>query len=184
MQQARYSPNNRGHFGLASMYYTHFTSPIRRYPDLIVHRILQQTLSTKNNIQAEEGADNPEKIKADATFLSERERLAITAERDIHDRLRTFYMEQFIGDSFEGIISGVTSQALFVEIVEPYVQGSIGVEELKDDYYIFDDKKYRLIGEISMNTYQIGDEIKVTLVGVNKVRSRIHFIPHSEELSD
>lgn len=174
MQQARYAPGNAGHFGLAATDYTHFTSPIRRYPDLHVHRTLARLLKErKKGIRFKPLAK--EKLQEAGTFLSSRERTAIDAERDIHNRLKVYYMEQFIGDSFDGIISGVTGSALFVEIFSPFVSGSIDVEELKDDIYLYDSKRHQLIGDVGLKTYQIGDLITVRLIGVDKVRYRINF---------
>lgn len=174
MQQARYSPENKEHFGLAATDYTHFTSPIRRYPDLHVHRRLMHLIRQKKS-GLKLRAPSKEQLIQWGTFLSARERTAITAERDINDRLKIFFMEKYIGDSFEAIISGVTSSALFIEITEPFVNGSIAIEELKSDYFLHDSKRHRLIGDTSMKTYQIGDAISVKLVNVDKQRKRLNF---------
>lgn len=174
MQQARYAPGNAGHFGLAATDYTHFTSPIRRYPDLHVHRTLARLLKEKKKgIRFRPPAK--EKLQESGTFLSSRERTAIDAERDIHNRLKVFFMEQFIGESFDGIISGVTGSALFVEIFSPFVSGSIALEELKNDIYLYDSRRHQLIGDVGLKAYQIGDLITVKLIGVDKVRHRINF---------
>ena len=174
MQQARYSPENKEHFGLAATDYTHFTSPIRRYPDLHVHRRLMHLIRQKKSGLKLRAPSKEQLIQA-GTFLSARERTAITAERDINDRLKIFFMEKYIGDSFEAIISGVTSSALFIEITEPFVNGSIAIEELKSDYFLHDSKRHRLIGDTSMKTYQMGDTISVKLVSVDKQRKRLNF---------
>ncbi len=174
MQQARYSCDNKGHFGLAATDYTHFTSPIRRYPDLHVHRTLMQILEqgkTGKKIKTPQ----KEQLKEVGIYLSARERTAIDAERDIHSRLKVFFMERFIGDTFEAIISGVTASALFIEVIEPFVSGAIPIEELKDDYYLHDPKRHHLIGDTSLKTYQIGDIIKVKLASVDKTRYRLNF---------
>lgn len=174
MQQARYSPGNQGHFGLAATDYTHFTSPIRRYPDLHVHRTLMKLLqSKKKGIKHKEPAQ--EQLNKSGTYLSSRERTAIDAERDIHDRLKIFFMEKFIGDNFKAIISGVTGSALFVEVLSPFVSGSIGLEELKDDFYIYDHKHHRLIGDVGLKIYQLGDLVTVKLLGVDKQKHRLNF---------
>ncbi len=167
MQQARYSATNVGHFGLAATDYTHFTSPIRRYPDLIVHRQLLQLL--QNSRQEKQS------FTETAEFLSVRERTAVMAERDMTDRLKIGYMQHRIGDSFDATISGVTENALYVEIQDICISGSISVELLGDDYFIYDKKNYRLFGEISAKTYQIGDMIQVKVVDVDILSKKIFF---------
>lgn len=173
MQQARYDSNNLGHFGLAATDYTHFTSPIRRYPDLIVHRLLSAKLK-KGSLP--ESADH-ERLSEQATHLSKRERVAINGEREMADRLKVFYMEQFIGEDFQAVISGVNEGVIFVELIDLFVSGSIDISLLNDDYYLYDIKRHRFIGEISGKAYQLGDEIKVTLLGVDRRRWRIYFAP-------
>lgn len=176
MQQARYATDNVGHFGLAATDYCHFTSPIRRYPDLVVHRNLTSLLAST----ADKGGDAEKERKADAAnHLSARERVAVDAERDITDRLKVNFMKKHIGDSFEGIISGVNNFAFFVELLEQFVSGSVPLAKLTDDYYIFDPIHHRVVGELSHKIFQIGDIVRVTLVDVDSVRNRIHFIPES-----
>lgn len=176
MQQARYDSVNVGHFGLAATDYTHFTSPIRRYPDLLVHRFLQSMLDKR-----EEGSTpGQESIAEMAKHLSGRERAAVTAEREMADRLKIFFMEQFIGESFAAVISGVSESVLFVELIDMFVSGSIDITALTDDYYLYDLKRYRLIGEITAKTYQLGDVLKVTLIDVDHRRKRINFAPTQE----
>ncbi|MCP4341784.1 MAG: ribonuclease R [Desulfobulbaceae bacterium] len=173
MQQAQYSAKNVGHFGLAAADYTHFTSPIRRYPDLIVHRELLRLLS-ENSQQKLPHAKQPS-FNDSGVFLSARERTAIKAERDMNDRLKIGYMKKRIGDSFNAIISGVTENTLYVEVQELCISGSVPVEFLPDDYYIFDKKNYRLFGEITAKTYQIGDLIRVTVTAADNLSKRILF---------
>jgi ribonuclease R len=173
MKQAQYSAKNVGHFGLASGNYTHFTSPIRRYPDLIVHRELLRLLSESS--QLKEQHNKPPSFNNSGVFLSARERTAIKAERDMNDRLKIGYMKDRIGDSFDAIISGVTENALYVEVQELCISGSVAVEYLPDDYYIFDKKNYRLFGDITAKTYQIGDIIRVTVVNADSLSKRILF---------
>ncbi|WP_457575423.1 ribonuclease R [Desulfomarina sp.] len=173
MKQARYSPENIGHFGLASQNYTHFTSPIRRYPDLLVHRKLMAALLKDDGTTTQ----NITHLQKKADFLSGRERTAVKAEREMTERLKVRYMGRRIGEKFQAIISGVTDFAMFVELKESGISGSIGLENLKDDYYLFDDKNHRLIGEISGNIYRIGDSIDIRLLDVDYTRNRIHFIP-------
>ncbi len=172
MQQARYDMRNVGHFGLAATDYTHFTSPIRRYPDLLVHRALYDFISrskeNKKNLSVE-------KLKVIGPFLSTRERVAVNAEREMNDRLKVRYMQDKIGESFDGVISGVNSFAFFVELLELFISGSVAIGELRDDYYIYDQKQHRLMGERSGKMYRIGDRVRVTLLDVDQRKNRINF---------
>ncbi len=174
MQQAKYSPVNQGHFGLAATNYTHFTSPIRRYPDLHVHRVLSALLQQKKQGTTTR-SEKSIKLQQIGQLLSQKERTAIDAEREMHDRLKIAFMEQFIGETFEAIVSGVSQSVLFIELLSPFVSGSIGIEELQDDYYICDSKNYRLIGDVGLKIYQIGDLLTAKLINVNKVRRRLNF---------
>jgi len=173
MKQAQYSAKNVGHFGLAADDYTHFTSPIRRYPDLVVHRELLKQLT--NSSQPKQPKKEQSYFQEAAEFLSGRERTAVMAERDMNDRLKIGYMKNHLGDSFEAIISGVTENALYLEIQELCISGSIPVEFLGDDYFFWDKKNYRLFGEISNKTYQIGDTVQVTVVYVDILSKKIQF---------
>ena len=175
MQQARYSPGNVGHFGLATELYCHFTSPIRRYPDLIVHRLLCWLLD-----QNAKGEDPPATSPADSLaengrHLSERERLAISSERDMSDRLKLQYMAKRVGETFEGVISGVSNKLIFVELVDIPVGGAISLGSLTDDYYILDEKKHRFIGDISGRVLQVGNLVHVVLTDVDRYQNRIFF---------
>ncbi len=173
MKQAQYSSDNVGHFGLASADYTHFTSPIRRYPDLIVHRTL---LGLIEKPLRKKQADPPHpSFKEAGEFLSARERTAIMAERDMQERLKITYMQNRLGDSFDAIISGVSDTALFLDIPEHCISGSLAVERLTDDYYILDNKNHRLFGEITAKTYRIGDPLRVVLTDVDHYRRRVNF---------
>ena len=176
MQQARYSPDNVGHFGLAATDYTHFTSPIRRYPDLLVHRALESLLkgsTEKKNILPEKQMS----LKDVGQFLSTRERVAISAEREMNDRLKLHFMENRIGETFDAVISGVNNFAFFVELLELFVSGAVAVSQLTDDYYLFDIKHHRLIGESTAKIYQVGQQLQVTVLNVDKSRNRINFVP-------
>jgi len=173
MKQAQYAAENVGHFGLASTDYTHFTSPIRRYPDLIVHRTLLRLLTQPTGKKAKDTTHMS--YKEAGEFLSARERTAISAERDMHERLKVAYMQKHIGDSFDAIISGVNESALFLEIPDHCLSGSLAVDRLTDDYYLLDSKNHRLFGEITAKIYRIGDPIRVVLTDVNPARRRINF---------
>jgi ribonuclease R len=172
MQRARYSPENVGHFGLAAPYYTHFTSPIRRYPDLIVHRALFSLLTKKKS-----GSASPAPSLQEAgDFLSGRERTAVEAEREMTERLQVRFMAEKIGESFEGIVSGVTSFGLFIELLDHFVSGAIEIAKLKDDYYQFDEKNYRLIGSHTHKVFQVGDLIRIKVASVDIQLRRIDFV--------
>jgi ribonuclease R len=169
MKWARYSGKNLGHFGLASDGYTHFTSPIRRYPDLMVHRFLKKVLSG-------EEVKIPEEVLAHrADHLSNRERVAMEAEREILNRYRVRFMKDKIGEEFEGVISGVTAFGFFVELKDIFVEGLVRMTSLHDDYYQFHEKRYCLVGERTHKTYRIGDEVRVRVDRVDVERRHIDF---------
>ena len=169
MKWAKYSSKNLGHFGLASEAYTHFTSPIRRYPDLIVHRLLKRILSKR------EGRISEEELAKKADHLSRRERVAMEAEREILDRYRVRFMKEKIGEELEGVISGVTAFGFFVELKDIFVEGLVRVTSLHDDYYQYHENRYCLIGERTHRTFRIGDEVKVRVDRVDVERRRIDF---------
>ena len=169
MKQARYSPNNVGHFGLAASHYTHFTSPIRRYPDLMVHRALESFLTKKKG-------KAPAPVEEAGEYLSQRERVAVDAEREMIDRMKVRYMAGKIGEEFTGLISGVASFGLFVELSESFISGGVAIQDLADDYYELDEKNHRLIGQRNNKVYQMGDEVRVRLASVDKPRRRINFV--------
>lgn len=174
LPQAYYSTKQNGHFGLASMDYTHFTSPIRRYPDLIVHRMLTAILKAKEK-KTRKQKFAPQSTGEAATFLSSRERIAIDAERDMNDRLKVAHMKDKIGDIFQAIISGVTENVLFVELEEPMVSGAVPVELLGNEYFFYDPERQKLLGEISKKEYQLGGNILVKLVDINMSRRQLTF---------
>jgi ribonuclease R len=165
MQKARYAPENLGHFGLAASSYTHFTSPIRRYPDLVVHRSLRaarhQTLSEEQREAAAE--DLPEV----ARHTSEMERRADDAERELLQWKKVKFMADKVGDEFEGYITGVAAFGLFIELIEHYVEGLVHVSTMADDYYRLVDSAHMLRGENTQKTYRLGDKVKVQVIRVN-----------------
>jgi ribonuclease R len=178
MQQARYSPVNCGHFGLATDLYCHFTSPIRRYPDLIVHRLLCQLIEAQSTGLNKPGKTkfSPQSSLKDAGIhLSARERTSIASERDMSDRLKRQYMAERIGESFNAIISGVTNNVFFVELLDCFVSGSVALSTLTDDYYILDEKNHRFVGDISGRVLQIGNVVDVVLVDIDRHRNRMFF---------
>ena len=173
MQRARYTPENQGHFGLAASHYTHFTSPIRRYPDLLVHRSLTALLAGK---KGQNLSPAPDLVQA-GDFLSGRERAAVEAEREMIGRLQVRFMADKTGQTFEGIVSGVSAFGLFVELLDHFVSGAVEIAALQSDYFRFDEKNYRLIGSRSGKTFQLGDLITVRVANVDLRQHRINFVP-------
>jgi ribonuclease R len=169
MKWAKYSAKNLGHFGLASDSYTHFTSPIRRYPDLIVHRLLKRVLS-KKEIKISE-----ETLAHHADHLSNRERVAMEAEREILNRYRVRFMKDKVGEEFKGIISGVTAFGFFVELENIFVEGLVRITSLHDDYYQYHEDKYCLVGERTHKRFRIGDPVKVKVERVDVEKRHIDF---------
>jgi len=169
MKWAKYSANNVGHFGLASKSYTHFTSPIRRFPDLMVHRILKSVLARKR------GRETQEDLVRKAEHLSHRERVAMEAEREILDRYRVRFMKDKIGKVFRGVIGGVTAFGFFVELVDIFVEGLVRVTSLYDDYYQYHEKRYCLVGERTHKTFKMGDEVVVRVDRVDVERRHVDF---------
>lgn len=164
MKQAKYSPQCIGHFGLAAKYYCHFTSPIRRYPDLQIHRIIKEQLNNKINNKRQEQLAHI--VEYASTQSSERERVAELAERDVHDFYKACYMADKVGQEFEGVVSSVTSFGMFIEL-DNTVEGLIRLANMRDDYYIFDQEKYTIIGERTHKTFRIGDTVKIQVENVN-----------------
>ncbi|MGJ9385113.1 ribonuclease R [Salipaludibacillus sp. CF4.18] len=170
MKQAKYDPENIGHFGLSADFYTHFTSPIRRYPDLIVHRLIRTYLIEKKTDDKTIEKWN-EKLPEITKHSSEMERRAEDASRETDELKKVQYMEDKIGQEYEGIISGVTNFGLFVELPNT-IEGLVHVSYLTDDYYHYDEKQYAMIGERTGNVFRIGDEMEVRVTNVN-VEERI-----------
>ncbi len=170
MKQATYTPNNEGHFGLAFEDYAHFTSPIRRYPDLLVHRAIKRSLSNNHREQSNRMAEM-------GAHLSMTERRADDASRDVEQWLKCEYMRDKVGDSFSGVISGVAGFGLFVELTDVFVEGLVSVRDLKEDYFNFDDVHHQLKGQRGGKIYRLGDTIKVKVASVNLDDRKIEFIP-------
>ncbi|MED4204577.1 ribonuclease R [Neobacillus mesonae] len=173
MQQAKYYPESIGHFGLSTQFYTHFTSPIRRYPDTIVHRLIRTYI-----IEGKLDEATREKWNVDlpeiAEHSSKMERRAVDAERDTDELKKAEYMEDKIGEEYDGIISSVTNFGMFVELPNT-IEGLVHVSYMTDDYYRFDERHYAMIGERTGNVFRIGDEITVRVVKVNKEEHSIDF---------
>ena len=173
MQQARYSEDNLGHFGLSADYYTHFTSPIRRYPDLIVHRLIRKYLIEKS-MNSKQIRHWEEMLPDIADHTSKRERRAIDAERDTDDLKKSEYMIQHVGEVFTGIISSVANFGMFVEL-ENTIEGMVHISNLTDDYYNFDERNMAIIGERQAKVFRIGDKVEVKVINVNVDERMIDF---------
>ena len=171
MKQARYSEINTGHFGLASDEYTHFTSPVRRYPDMIVHRILKQTFRAalkdnekQGNVPCESWGQALPEI---ARHTSERERVADEAERDVIKRKKIRFMEDKVGKTYSGLISGVTSFGFFVELTPFFVEGLVHLKTMEDDYYLYDEIHHKLVGQRLKRVFQLGEPVDVLVDQAN-----------------
>lgn len=171
---ARYEAENKGHFGIASKYYCHFTSPIRRYPDLFIHRIISKYLEENYVVSDKFIEDFKQKAIDRAKASSEREKVATKAERDSEDMKKAEFMQDKIGQEFDGIISSVTQFGIFVEL-ENTVEGLIRFENLGNEYFIYDEERKRLIGENSNKVYKIGDKVKIRVISANKLLRQIDF---------
>jgi ribonuclease R len=172
MKQARYAVENRGHFGLAATHYTHFTSPIRRYPDLVIHRLVHAALAG--------GGLSTDRLEAllpeVALWSSSRERLAMEAEREVVDLKKARFMADKVGEEFEGVISGVTAYGFFVQLSDVFVEGLVRAETIGDDYYVHDEARHALIGRRKRRVFRLGDPIRVTVDRVDLIRRQVDFV--------
>lgn len=174
LKKAEYSPDCKGHFGLSFQYYCHFTSPIRRYPDLMVHRIIKYDLEGK--MTAKTISSLEEKVDEASRQSSIRERLAMEAERAVDDMKRAEFMRGKEGEEYDGIVSGVTKNVFFVQL-DNTVEGVIPLSSLQDDYYVYNEKMYCVIGERTRKKISLGDEMRVRVVSVSVYPPRIEFEP-------
>ena len=168
MSKAVYSTENIGHYGLAFDYYSHFTSPIRRYPDVMAHRLLHHYLEGGKSV-------NEEDYEVKCEHSSQMEALAAQAERDSVKYMQVKYMQDHQDQEFLGVISGVTEWGIYVEIIENKCEGMCRIREIRDDYYTFDDKQYALVGEVSKNILQLGDEVYVKVKNTDLVKKQLDF---------
>ena len=173
MMQARYTADNQGHFGLAAKYYCHFTSPIRRYPDLEIHRLIKLTLAGEMSGKREQSYRK--KMPDIAQHCSKRERVAEDAERDTDALKKVEFMLDKIGETYEGIISGVTNWGIYVELANT-VEGMVALNQLDDDYYEFDDRNMQVVGRRGGKIYRLGDAVQVTVAKVSKELGTIDFV--------
>jgi VacB/RNase II family 3'-5' exoribonuclease len=168
MSKAKYSTDNIGHYGLAFDYYSHFTSPIRRYPDVMVHRLLQFYLDGGKSV-------DEETYETKCLHSSTMEGLATNAERDSIKYMQVKYMQNHQDQEFLGVISGVTEWGIYVEIIENKCEGMVRIRDIKEDYYTFDEKQYALVGATSNDLLQLGDEIYVKVKNADLVKKQLDF---------
>ncbi len=171
MQKARYDANSLGHFGLAVDQYTHFTSPIRRYPDLVVHRMLRE--SGQGPVSATRREELDDALPEVARHTSEMERRADDAERELLQWKKVRFMADKVGDEFDGYVTGVAPYGLFVELVEHYVEGRVHVTSMADDFYRFVEQQHVLFGENTKKTYRLGDRVHVQVIRVDQERRQV-----------
>ena len=174
LKVARYEAENKGHFGIASKYYCHFTSPIRRYPDLFIHRIISKYLEENYQLKESEIEKYSGQAVKYAQRSSEREKIAQKVERDAESIKKAEYMQSKIGKEYEGIISSITSFGMFVELPNT-VEGLIHFEDLGNEYFIYDEERKQLIGEQTNKIYKIGDKVKIRVISANKMLRQIDF---------
>lgn len=180
MKQAQYSPENVGHFGLAADLYCHFTSPIRRYPDLVVHRVLRQVL-TAGKMPEKRKARLQEVLPAMGEHTSQRERRAMEAEREIVSLKKCQFMADKVGAVFAGFVSGVQPFGFFVELKDLFIEGLVHISSIADDFYVFEEDLHRLVGQHRRRIFQIGDAMQVTVAKVDLDRREIDFVLADDE---
>ena len=174
MSKAEYTTQNIGHYGLAFDYYAHFTSPIRRYPDVMVHRLLAQYLN-------KEKWPSIDLLEEASAHSSQREQLATKAERDSIKFMQIKFMENHIGEEFDGVISGVTDRGIYVEIIENKCEGMVRIKDVPGDYFFFDERNHALIGERTKKIYQLGDLVKVTVAKADLIKRHLDFTMVQED---
>ncbi len=168
MAKAKYSTHNIGHYGLAFNNYTHFTSPIRRYPDMMVHRLIQHYIDGGKTV-------SEKKYEKMCQHSSVMEQKAADAERASIKYKQVEFLQDKIGEQFEGIISGVTEWGIYVEIIENKCEGMVSIRDLDDDFYIYDEENYCIVGRHTKNKYQLGDKVKIEIKNANLVKKQLDF---------
>ena len=172
MMKAKYSPECVGHFGLASKYYCHFTSPIRRYPDLMIHRIIKEVIN--GGLSDARNERLTKEVEIASKQSSDMERVAMEAERDVDDLKKAEYMSDRIGEEYDGIISSVTNFGLFIELPNT-IEGLVHMTSLDDDYYVFDERHLTLVGERTKKTYRLGEEVRIIVSKVDLTTHEVYF---------
>ena len=168
MSKAKYTTQNIGHYGLAFDYYSHFTSPIRRYPDIVAHRLLQDYLEGKK-------PPKPEAYEAAMKHCSSMEILATKAERDSIKFMQVKYMQKHIGEKFTGVVSGVVERGLYVELEENKCEGMAYPQDIPNDYFIFDDRNYAFVGKKTKKIIQLGDSVMIKVTGADPIKRHLDF---------
>ncbi|MFH0895185.1 MAG: RNB domain-containing ribonuclease, partial [Bacteroidota bacterium] len=169
MAKAKYTTNNIGHYGLGFDYYTHFTSPIRRYPDVMVHRLLDKQLKNAK-------AESQDAMEQSCKHSSEMEVRAEKAERESVKFMQARFLSNSIGLIFEGIISGVTKWGIFVELTENHCEGMVRLKDIDDDFYYFDEENYRVVGQRTKNEYRLGDKVFVRIARADAAQRQIDMV--------
>ena len=169
MAKAKYSTDNLGHYGLSFRHYSHFTSPIRRYPDLIAHRLLKRYATGQ-------GPASKADLQTQCDHCSERERAAVVAERESVKLKKVEYIRQHVGDRFGGVVSGITKFGVFIELNDILVEGMVPVRDMDDDYYEYDESTYRLVGTYTGKTYRLGDAVEVVVAAANVEKREVDFV--------
>ncbi len=169
MSKASYTTQNIGHYGLAFDYYSHFTSPIRRYPDVMTHRLLQHYL---------DGGESPksEAYEEQCKHASKMEELASKAERDSIKYMQVKFMKNHLDEEFKGVISGVTEWGIYVEIIENKCEGMVRIRDIKSDYFVFDEGQYAICGQSTKKVYQLGDEVVIKVKNTDLERKQLDFL--------
>jgi len=175
MKQAKYSPDNEGHFGLASEGYCHFTSPIRRYADLVVHRLVKAALAMKDKDAPVPHIPGQKKLYNISGQLSGRERAAMDAEREIHKRVMILFMQDKVGGTFGGVVSHITDYGFYVELREVMAEGMVRLSTMDDDYYTYWPHREMLVGERTGQSFKLGQAVEVILEDVNLERQELNF---------
>lgn len=168
MAKAEYSSKNIGHYGLGFSYYSHFTSPIRRYPDVMVHRLLQHYLDGGSDV-------NPQEVEMQCKHSSKREVLATEAERASIKYKQVEFLQDKIGDEFEGVISGVSEWGLYVEIMNGLCEGMARLRDMEDDYYTFDEKNFAAVGKKYGKEYRMGDKVNIKVMRADLLKKQLDF---------
>ena len=169
MSKAIYSTNNIGHYGLNFNYYSHFTSPIRRYSDLVVHRLIEKYINGEKSV-------SKEKLESICKHISEKEKESTMAERDSIKYMQTKFLKNKIGEKFNGIITGITEWGIYVELLKNKCEGLVRINNIKDDYYVFDKKNYSIIGKSKNKKYQLGDKVRIKIKNIDINKKQIDFV--------